>query len=267
MSEAALTRFGAEYALHRAAEGRDYRGDALFRLPYLRSGPHARQWSVRARSFDAFMQHVLRPYARQADRRVALVDLGAGNGWLSHRVAAEGHHATALDIRADAVDGLAAADPFVRRFPDRIDRILASFEEIPLASATIDVAVFNASLHYAVDLSATLREARRLVRPGGLIVIMDTPFYRREADGAAMVAEKHAQSAARFGERAEALLALAFIEFLTIDRLQSASAGLGCDWRQHKVRYPLRYEMRPLVAQLSGRRRPSRFDLWIAEPR
>jgi len=265
MSEAALARFGSEYALHRAAEGRNYREDELVRLPYLRSGIHARQWSVRARSFDAFMRHVLRPHANELRRRLALLDLGAGNCWLSHRAAAEGHHATALDIRNDAIDGLAAAEPFVERFPDRIERVVGSFGSVPLDSMTMDIALFNASLHYAVDLTVVLREASRMVRPGGRIVIMDTPFYWREADGLAMVAEKHAESAARFGDRAEALLSLPFVEYLTPERLRSASAALGLHWRRHRVHYPLWYELRPLWALLHGKRRPSRFDLWIAE--
>ena len=35
-------------------------------------------------------------------------------------------------------------------------------------------------------------------------------------------------------------------------------------WRRHRVLYPLWYELRPLVARLKRRRRPSRFDLWTA---
>jgi SAM-dependent methyltransferase len=265
MSEAALARFGTEYAMHRAAEGRDYRDDELFSLPYLRSGPHARQWAVRARSFEAFMCHALWPHAAQLGRPLDLIDLGAGNAWLSYRAAREGHHAIAVDIRDDAVDGLGAADGFVRRVLGRIELVVANFEEVPLATATIDLAVFNASLHYAVDPAAALREAARVVRPGGVIVIMDTPFYARDEDGRAMVAEKHASASECFGARAESLLALPFIEYQTPDRLAAASAGLGLDWRRQKVRYPLWYELRPLAARLHGRRRPSRFDLWLAK--
>jgi hypothetical protein len=55
------------------------------------------------------------------------------------------------------------------------------------------------------------------------------------------------------------LLAPDFIEYLTEERLRAA---LGFEWRRHRVWYPLWYEMRPVVARLRGRRRPSRFDLW-----
>ncbi len=93
-------------------------------------------------------------------------------------------------------------------------------------------------------------------------MILDSPFYESDADGAAMVAEKHRDAKHRFGERAETLLALPFVEYLTRDRLEAASADLGLSWHRHRIRYPLWYEMRPLLAWLRGRRPPSRFDLW-----
>jgi SAM-dependent methyltransferase len=263
----ALSRFGSEYARHREAEGRAYSGEDLLNLPYLRSGPLARQWSVRARSFDAFVRHLLRPHAARIGRPLKLLDLGAGNGWLSYRVALEGHQAVALDIRDDGVDGLGAAAPFLKLVPGMMRRVTASFDAIPLDSASLDIAVFNASFHYATDARRALEEAARTVRPDGRLAILDTAFYRREADGAAMVAEKKAQGGERFGERADALLALPFIEFLTRERLEAASASLGLDWRRRRIFYPLWYELRPLQAAIRGARRPSRFDLWIGERR
>jgi SAM-dependent methyltransferase len=264
VNDTALAAFGTEYARHRQTEGRAYKREDLFALPYLRHGPLARQWSVRVRSFDAFKRRALRPLAARLGRALTLLDLGAGNGWLSYRATLEGHRAIALDIRDDAVDGLGAAALLEQSSGGRMTRLVASFASIPMADASVDLAVFNASLHYALDLSACLAEAARVVRPGGLLAIVDSPFYRRDEDGRAMVAEKRAQAAVRFGDRADALLALPFIEYLTRQSLQDASNVCALDWRRHRVRYPLWYELRPLLAALRGRRAPSRFDLWIA---
>lgn len=261
MNDAALARFGADYARHRAAEGRGYSGDDLLSLPFLRTGAFASQWAVRARSFDAFMTRVLRPMSVERGA-LTVLDLGAGNGWLSYRVALEGHRAIALDIRDDDVDGLGAAAALAARAAGQIECTVASFDAIPLEDDEVDLAVFNAALHYATDLGAVLAEAARVTRPGGRITILDSPFYVREEHGLAMIAEKKAQAADRFGDRAASLLALPFIEFLTRERLAAASSLV---WRRTRVDYPLAYELRPVAAFLRGRRPPSRFDLWVAE--
>ena len=278
-----LAEFRAAYAAHRASEGRALDRDALLALPYLTSGPLAQQWGVRARTYEAFVRHVFAPLhaprstlaSRRGDAQrgawsvergdaLRLLDLGAGNGWLCWRAATAGCECVALDLRDDAVDGLGAAAAYLAEPNGSFARIAASFDALPLADGAFDVVVFNASLHYAVDLAAVLREARRAVRAGGRVVVLDSPFYRRDADGAAMVAEKRRHAAERFGERAEALMALPAIEYLTAERLTDASAGLGLAWRRRRVRYPLWYEIRPSVARLRGRRAPSRFDLWEA---
>lgn len=258
----ALDRFRRDYGAHRAAEGRGYSGEELLALPYVSHGRWAKQWAVRARTFDAFVARVVVPLRRTAGRPLRVLDLGAGNGWLSYRLAQGGDDCTAIDIRDDDVDGLGAAAALQRDAPFAC--VPASFDALPVADGAADLAVFNAALHYTTDLAATLHEAVRAVRSGGEIVILDLPFYTRAADGAAMVAEKHAEAESRFGAHADTLLALPFIEYLTADRLAAASAPLGLTWRRRRVRYPLWYEMRPLLARLRGRRRPSRFDLWTA---
>jgi SAM-dependent methyltransferase len=258
----AVDRFRRDYGAHRAEEGRGYDGAELLSLPYLKVGPFARQWAVRARTFDAFVKHVVQPMAGIAGRPLRILDLGAGNGWLCHRLARNGHDCTAIDIRDDGVDGLGAAEGFLATVA--FDRLVASFEDLPLPADSADLAVFNAALHYTTDLEATLAEAARVVRPGGRITILDSPFYARDEAGVAMVAEKHEAAAARFGARAESLLALPFVEFLTRTRLARASARLGLDWRRRRVPYPLWYELRPLASWIRRRRPPSRFDLWTA---
>jgi SAM-dependent methyltransferase len=233
-------------------------------LPYLAAGPLARQWTVRARTFDAFVERILQPMARRSPRPLRVLDLGAGNGWLSWRAALDGHRAVALDVRDDHVDGLGAAEAYLESVHGRFHRVVASFESLPIAGGGFDLVVFNASLHYALDLAATLREARRVTHVAGRIVILDSAFYAREADGEQMVMEKRRDAATRFGERADVLTSLPFIEYLTPARLEAASGRLGLTWIRHRVRYPLWYELRPLAARLCGRRVPSRFDLWEA---
>jgi SAM-dependent methyltransferase len=258
----AMQRFRVAYAEQRAAEGRAYTREDLLALPYLESGPLARQWGVRRRTFDAFLRRVMAPLVATSQSPIQALDLGAGNAWLAYRLALAGCEAIAVDLRDDHVDGLGAADAYLALTSARLRRVVGSFESIPLASASMDVVVFNASLHYAVDLMATLREARRVVRASGRVVILDSPFYASAADGEAMIREKRATAASRFGGNADALLAVRCIEYLTHHGLQAISHPLGIRWTRHRVRYPLWYEARGLRARLRRERVPSRFDLW-----
>jgi SAM-dependent methyltransferase len=260
-----LRDFRRAYAEHRASEGRGRGGlDELRALPWLADGPLAPQWAVRARTFERFRDDVVVPRARaSAPRPLRVLDAGAGNGWLCYRLVRMGHRAVAVDVRTDDVDGLGAAEGYADLLPALFPRVAASFEALPLGAAAFDLVVFNASLHYATDLDRVLGEGARVLAPGGSLVVLDSPFYRTRSAGEAMVAEKRAHAQARFGERASALTSIPFVEYLTPGRLAEASSAHGLEWRRYRVRYPLRYELRPLIARLRRRRAPSRFDLWV----
>lgn len=261
-----MRRFKSAYGALRATEGRGVGGEEeLLALPYLRTGPLASQWAVRRRTFDCFVKTVLaRQAVEVAPRPVKVLDLGAANGWLCYRVARQGHRAIALDIRIDTVDGLAAGKAYQTHLPQMFRRVAASFDHIPFASRQFDIVVFNASLHYALDLFAVISEAARVVMPGGRIAILDSPFYANEAMGAAMVAEKRRNARRQFGELADDLTTLPFVEYLTARRLEAASETLALSWQRQRVRYPFRYELRPWLARIKRQRAPSRFDLWAA---
>jgi len=265
MIQPASRQFRDAYAAHRAAEGRGAGGTAeLVALPYLRTGPLAKPWAVRARTFEQFLHRIVRPLARTRHRSLLVADLGAGNGWLCYRLALDGHRAVAVDVRTDDVDGLGSASGYRGRLPTMFARVAGSFESLPLAADTCDLVVFNAALHYATDLALALREAARVAVTGGRLVILDSPFYEWREQGEAMVAAKRRAGAQTFGARANALLAVPSIEFLTPATLAKASSALDLSWERHHVRYPLWYELRPWIARLRGDRVPSRFDMWSA---
>ncbi len=265
MSAMAETRYRDAYADLRAREGRGSGGEAELReLPYLSTGPLARQWGVRARTFDVFVARVLVPLERERNRPLRILDLGAGNGWLCARMTSRGHLAVAIDIRTDDVDGLGAARPYARILQRMFPRVAASFDALPLRQNTFDVVVFDASLHYARNLATTLAESLRTLGSGGRLAILDSPFYRREEWGEAMAAEKRKSTRLNFPDLADALLGVPAVEYLTPDGLNAVAGALGLAFRRHRVRYPLWYEARPLIAFLRGRRPPSRFDLWEA---
>src|SRR6185369_16267850 len=68
-------------------------------LPHVKSGdPQSEIWSLRAYSFEMLARSVVEPMERELQRKLYIADLGAGNGWLSNRLAERGHACLAVDI-------------------------------------------------------------------------------------------------------------------------------------------------------------------------
>jgi len=256
-------RWERAYAALREREGRSD-PEARLARPYLKKGPLVAQWRIRARTYDRFVAAVLVPLERARGRPLSILDLGAGDGWLAARMAARGHRAVALDVRLDTIDGLAAGALLGRQSKRRFARVAASFEALPARGVTFDLAVFNASIHYAADLPLVLSEARRAVRGGGRIVLLDSPFYRSAEAGEAMVRQKERRTRETLPDLAEGLLALPSIEYLTRERLAAAAAPSDLAFRRIRVLYPLSYELRGVHALIRRDRPPSRFDVWVA---
>lgn len=162
------------------------------------SGRHRAIWRIRARSYR-LIARTLR--SRYDGRSLRILELGAGNGWLSVRLAARGHFVLATDVSSDAEDGLGA---LARYAPpalavDRLTAALAELEELPLDDAQFDVVIAAGSLHYASDLRRAVREAHRVLRPGGLFVVADSPTYDCPEAGRVMVARRRSWHEERYG--------------------------------------------------------------------
>jgi 2-polyprenyl-6-hydroxyphenyl methylase/3-demethylubiquinone-9 3-methyltransferase len=91
-----------------------------------------------------------------------LVDLGCGGGLLAPRVAGKGYHHVGVDLTASAL-GLARGHG--------VTVVRADVGRVPLADGCADVVAAGEILEHVPDLPAVLREACRLLRPGGLLVV------------------------------------------------------------------------------------------------
>ncbi|MEA2559250.1 MAG: hypothetical protein QOH06_754 [Acidobacteriota bacterium] len=244
--------FLRDYTRIRHAEGRGSEDpEHYLRLPDCDpSHPIAWQWQMRRQTWETFRRRVLPRLGPK------ILDLGAGVGWLSHRLAGLGYQPCAVDVSVDDRDGLAAARHYTPSWP----RLQAELDHLPLADGQADAAIFNASLHYSSDYAATLREAQRVLRPGGSLVILESPIYRKEESGRRMVAERHADFDRRFGTRSDALPS---IEYLTWDRLDELARELGIHWQRFPTWYGWRWALRPWVARLKRKREPSRFVILV----
>jgi SAM-dependent methyltransferase len=240
------------YRRVRAVDGYRHAGAEYYcSLPYVdRRDPQSATWRVRQQSLGN-MRRVLK---RLGPGRLRILDLGAGNGWLSHRLALDGHACVAVDWLDDQEDGLAAS----RHYPVGFTCIQADFDDLPLASQQFDIAVFNASLHYSTDPAATLRRARASLVAGGMLVVMDSPVFTSDEDGRRMLDGQEAKFRAigagdvRWG-----------VGYLTTRGLARAAIDAGIRVRWIPSRGWPSWALKRWFAGLEQRRPPARFGLWF----
>lgn len=247
-------KFLCDYGRIRHAEGRGSENAAYYRaLPFADlSGRNAAQWRIRALTYRYFESHLL------PKQPLDILDLGAGNGWLSNRLAQRGHRPVAVDIFTDDLDGLAAARHYETSFP----LIEAEFDRLPFLGKQFDRAIFNSSLHYSTDYRQTLLEALRCLRPGGQVVVLDSPIYQRREHGELMREERRQQFLKMYGFPSNSISS---IEFLWEALLPELARALRIRWRIHRPWYGLAWHLRPWKARLARRRPPSRFWILVAE--
>jgi SAM-dependent methyltransferase len=255
-------RFLDDYIKIRHAEGRGSEDAAYYlALPYRDlTGRLEDQWTIRATSFRYLERHLLPPVEKQFGRPLRIADLGAGNCWLSYRLALRGHLPIAIDIQDDPLDGLGAGLHYQQHatFP----RVSAEFDDLPLAAGSLDVAIYNASIHYSSDYRRTLTEIRRCLRAAGCFLIVDSPVYQRREHGEMMVRERHAQFQATYGFASDTLQS---IEYFDREMLAELGRDLGISWQVHRPWYGWQWALRPWKARWHGKRPPSNF--WILSGR
>lgn len=91
-----------------------------------------------------------------------LVDLGCGAGLLAPHVAARGYRHIGVDASGSALDAARAHG---------VAAVRGDVLAVPLAAASADVVVAGEILEHVTDLARAVREACRVLRPGGLLVI------------------------------------------------------------------------------------------------
>lgn len=121
-------------------------------------------WQNKGRAYeDAVERRALRALLPPTGGR--LVDVGAGFGRLAGLY--KGYEQVILlDYSPDLL-----RDARMRLQPDPPLTLAANFYNIPLADGACDTAVMVRALHHAADVPAVLRELRRILRPGGTLIL------------------------------------------------------------------------------------------------
>jgi SAM-dependent methyltransferase len=97
-----------------------------------------------------------------------LLDVGCGTGHLARELLAAGHHVTAVDFLPEALAAARADAPGV-------GLLRADAGRLPLGAGAFDAVTMLDVLEH-VDDAAALAELRRVLRPGGLLVLTVPAF-------------------------------------------------------------------------------------------
>jgi ubiquinone/menaquinone biosynthesis C-methylase UbiE len=111
---------------------------------------------------------------------VVVGDLGCGSGRIAATLAPYAGAVVAVDASPEMLE---VARSRLADF-DNVQLVQGRIEDLPLASASLDIALVVHLLHHVADPSAALAEVARVLRPGGRLVIADVlphPYeeYRR----------------------------------------------------------------------------------------
>ena len=258
--ELVFAQFIREYETVRRAEGRGSADPAYYRaLPFRDlSGRRPADWQVRARSFAPLVRQVVMSLEGEGGSPLRILDLGAGNGWLSYHLARRGHHLAAVDLAVNPVDGLGAHVHYDAPFTP----VQAEFDSLPFTKGQADLVIFNASFHYTPDYATTLREAFRVATSDGKVVVVDSAVYHDDASGRQMVQEREADFRRRYGFPSNAIAAE---NYLTYERLTSLAQTLNIHWQLHWPIPRWRWTLRRWRARLRRHREPAQFPLIIGQ--
>jgi ArsR family transcriptional regulator len=139
-----------------------------------------------------------------------IADLGAGEGTFSLLLAGRARRVIAVDSSAGMIE--VGREQAARIGIGNVEFRQGDMEEVPIEDGAVDLVLFSQSLHHALHPELAIREAARILRPGGRIVILDLLRHRFEE-----ARELFADEWLGFGEaEIEALLAHAGFHDLQI---------------------------------------------------
>lgn len=155
--------------LERLLRERRTRSEAFF------AGAAAEWDRVRAEAYGRELEHVV--LRALAPPEWTIADLGCGTGSLAVALAKSG-------ARVVGVDQSAAMLRLARRHTKAYGNVelhQASLDAVPIPDATCDVALLSLVLSYVAEIPPVLREAHRILAPGGRLLVVDAYPHADEA--------------------------------------------------------------------------------------
>lgn len=138
---------------------------------------------VRKNFLDSDLRVAAERFAQSPEYRAALskleprrggriLEIGAGRGILSFCLAKRGFHVTAIDLNIDPEIGVGARGIYRSFSPVAFQAVVGDCERLPFRESSFHYVVGRAVLHHASSLDAMVKEAARVLKPGGCILTL-----------------------------------------------------------------------------------------------
>jgi ubiquinone/menaquinone biosynthesis C-methylase UbiE len=102
---------------------------------------------------------------------MVIADLGAGEGTFSQLLARRSKKVIAVDNSEKMVEY--GRELALKHGVKNLEYRKGDLEEVPIRDAAVDLAFFSQALHHAQHPDRAVREAWRILKPGGRIVVLD----------------------------------------------------------------------------------------------
>jgi ubiquinone/menaquinone biosynthesis C-methylase UbiE len=102
---------------------------------------------------------------------MVIADLGAGEGTFSQLLARRSKKVIAVDNSEKMVEY--GRELALKHGVKNLEYRKGDLEEVPIREAAVDLAFFSQALHHAQHPDRAVREAWRILKPGGRIVVLD----------------------------------------------------------------------------------------------
>jgi ArsR family transcriptional regulator len=109
-----------------------------------------------------------------------IIDLGCGSGRLAATLAESGNRVTGMDNSQEQINIAHNLYRNQASVGDRLRFMCAPMEDSGLPAASFDIAIISQSLHHAAQPAQALREASRILRSNGQILILDLVSHSQD---------------------------------------------------------------------------------------